>query len=119
MKAIDIVKRRLSIDDVDAKFYVALAEAQVRQSLHLSETDDVSEYFFQIADIAVLSYQRDMSTKNTQSTLGYKSTSFSEGSVSESFQAMDGATIVTTYETKIQDILNSLKRDDDGMVVFI
>lgn len=119
MKAIDIVKRRLSIDDVDAEFYVALAESLVRQSLHLSETEDVSEYLFQVSDIAVLSYQRDTSTKNTQSTLGYKSTSFSEGSVSESFQAMDGATIVTTYETKIQDILNSLKRDDDGMVVFM
>lgn len=118
MTPIDIVIKRTGMSADDAAFYVAMAETRVRAYLKLDSEADVTEYTFQIADIAVLYWQKDTSTKNSEATLGYTSSSFSEGGVSRSNAGMTGAAIQSTYDAAINDVLAGLD-GTGGLVVFL
>lgn len=118
MTAEEIITKRTDMSEEDAAFYVAMSEARVRAYLHLADDADVSAYTFQIADIAVLYWQKDTSTKQSTATLGYESTSFSEGGVSKSVSGMTGSAIQSMYDTAINDILAGLD-GSAGMVVFL
>lgn len=118
MTAEQIVIRRTGMSQADAEFYVALAEQKIREYLHLDAEADLSPYLMSTADIAVLYYQKDESTKNVSSSYGYKTESFSEGGVSESHGTMTGADIQTTYDSAINDVLAGLD-GTGGLVVFI
>ena len=118
MTAIEIVERRTEMGTADATFYVGLAEARVRSYLHLESDADVSAYTAQVVDIAVLLWQKDQSTKNTSSSLGYSRETFTEGGVSHSVASMNGSLILATYENAIVDVLNTLD-GINGQVVFL
>ena len=114
----EIVIKRTGMSAEDAAFYVAMAEARIRAYLDLTTEDDLTAYTFQIADIAVLYWQKDTSTKNSEATLGYASQSFSEGGVSKSQSGMTGAAIQTAYDEAINGVLADLK-GAAGLVVFL
>lgn len=116
MKAIHIVMKRTGLVEDDASYYVCLAESRVRLFLELTPLADLSQYMFEIADIATLMYQMDASVKQTEDSLGYKSKSFSEGGVSVSSSGLTGSEIRQSYDDEIQEILNRLKGTE---VVFL
>lgn len=119
MTAIEILMRRSDISEEDAAYYVDMAESRVCLFLKIDKSSaDISAYLFSIADIATLMYQMDASIKNTKSTLGYSSRSFSEGGVSTSGSGMTGADIRVTYESEINQILNNLD-NNAGKVRFL
>lgn len=117
MTSADIVKKRSTMPEDSVDFYVSLAESMVRQYLGLDDTADISPYSVQIADIAILLWQKDESNKNISSSLGYQSESFSEGNVSTSHTLMTGASIGSSYDESIDYILSGLT--SGGKVVFI
>lgn len=114
MTAIEIVMRRTGMSQEDAEFYVAMAEARIRSYLHLGDEADLSSYVFATADIAVLYYQKDQSNMNLSKSYGWNSESFTEGGVSTSHNLMNGATVQSTYDNAINDVLIGL--DSDGGV---
>lgn len=117
MTAIDIVIKRTNMSESDAAFYVSMAEMKVRQYLDLDDTASLERYTFSIADIAVLYYQYDESSKNAGHSLGFSSHSFTEGSVSESVSMMTGAEVSSVYIAQIDDVLSQISQD--RMVYFI
>lgn len=121
MTATEIVIRRTGMSQVDAEFYVAMAEARVRAYLNLEDGADLSSYTFAIADIGVLYWQKDQSVSNLSKSYGYSTESFSEGGVSTSHGLMNGATVQSTYDTAINDILAGLDTNGAGaqVVVFL
>lgn len=119
MTAKEIVIRRTGMSEDDAEFYISMAEQRVIDYLHLPSDADLTPYTLPIADIAVLYYQRDESNKNLAATLGYTTVSFSEGSVSESHGTMTGASVNSTYDDAILDVLNGINDESAGMVVFL
>lgn len=118
MTAIEIVKKRTGCSPEDAEFYVLMADAKVRTYLSLEDTADITPYTVQIADIAVLYFQRDTGTKQSTAILGYSSQSFSEGGVKKSVAVRTGAEMQTIYDRAVDDILLSLN-GNAGTVVFL
>ena len=109
MDAQTLIIKRTGMSVEDADFYEDYAEAAIRSYLHLDTTADMSAFLFSVVDLAVIYWQRDNATKNSATTLGYKSHSFSEGQVSESVSGADGSTIYESYQEAIDDILSGLK----------
>ena len=116
--ATQMIMHRTRISEDDAAYYVNLAEMRIRDFLGLGESSPLDSYLFGIVDIATLMYQADTATKNSESSLGFKSESMSEGGVSKSCTAYTGSEIRETYETEIRNVLESLV-NDAGKVVFI
>lgn len=107
-RAIDMMLRRTDISEDDARYYVDLAIERVCDYLKLHESDDIGTYVSGIVSIAVLMYQSDVACKNSNSSLGYKSESVSEGGISKSVTTYTGAEISYEYERQISDILAGL-----------
>lgn len=118
MTAQELVIKRTGMSQEDADFYVELASERVRTYLHLDSEADLSAYTFQIADIAVLYWQRDQSTVQSQATLGYNRESFQEGNVRHTIANMTGSAIYATYDEAVIAVLATLD-GMDGIVTFI
>lgn len=115
MTAIEIFTRRTGVtDQSDIDFYIEMAETRIRSYLGLEETEDISTYMFSIAEIAVLYWQQDQSSTAITSSFGYESESFQEGSVRHTIKSASGASIRSTYEQAIIDVLGQLdyKKND-------
>lgn len=117
-KAVDMVLRRTDIIEDDAKYYIDLAELKIRNYLKLAADETLEQYLFNIVDIAVLMYQSDAANKSAGSSLAYKSESMSEGGVSHSVTAYNGAEIHGIYDAKINEILEQLN-SSIGQVMFL
>ena len=117
-KAVDMVLRRTDIIEDDAKYYIDLAELKIRSYLKLAADETLEQYLFNIVDIAVLMYQSDVANKSAGSSLAYKSESMSEGGVSHSVTAYNGAEIHGIYDAKINEILEQLN-SSIGQVMFL
>lgn len=118
MTALDIIKKRTGLEEEDAQYYEAMAEARIASYLNI-EGADLSIYMFQVADIAVLYFQQDTATQNSAMTLGYVSHSFSEGGVSETLTGATGQAIWDTYSRAIDDVLATLENSRTGVVRFL
>lgn len=114
-KAVDMLLRRTDMNEDDARYYADLSIERIREYLRLSESEDIGTYVSGIVSIAVLLYQSDVSCKNSNPSLGYKSESVSEGGISKSVTTYTGAEISAGYERQISDILASL----DGGIRFL
>lgn len=117
--ALEMVMKRTGLSAEDATYYVTLAEARVRSYLGLQQTASLDNYALQIADIAVLYWQRDTSEANSGASLGYSSERFQEGQMSETHTAMTGSVIWQTYERGILDILHTLNADEQAFGVAV
>ena len=91
--------------------YIEMAEQAVREYLNYGEGDSLEAYVYSIGEIDVLLYQRDMAVAamSTQ-TAGVKSESFAEGAVSVRSDYLTPADMATSYDSKVQTVLNSLSR---------
>lgn len=120
MTAEQIFQKRTGASNEDTEYYIELADTRVMHYLSLDAGADLSPYMLQIADIAVLYYQRDTSEKNTQGALGYSSESFSEGGVSESHAVMNAKVVKDSFDSSIDEVLATLDQDPGtaGKVVF-
>ena len=108
MTAKEIVQKRMpTMSEEDVDFYIDMAETRVRGYLG-DETADLAKYSLQIADIAILYYQKDTSNNNAAKTLGYSREVFREGAVSAEKAGMTGASVQSTYDKAIDDLLLNL-----------
>jgi len=118
MTAEEIVIKRTGMSQEDAEFYVGMAEQKVRTYLGLDDEADVSAYTFQIADIAVLYWQKDQSTLQSKFSLGYSRESFQEGSVRHTQAAMTGSAIFASYDAAVIAVLDTLD-GTAGEIIFM
>lgn len=117
MTAETIVARRANISEDEAIYYVQLAGMRVRERLGLEANDPLSRYTFQLADIAVLYWQKDQATRQSAGSVGFESVSVSEGGVKKTVSSLNGSYVVKTYDGAIDDILDSISGNDK--VVFL
>lgn len=110
--ALEMVMRRTGLSAEDASYYVTLAEARVRSYLGLRNNANIDDYVMQVADIAVLYWQRDTSDVNSGASLGYSSERFQEGQMSETHTTMTGSAIWATYERSILEVLHTIGQDE-------
>lgn len=121
MTAVEMMMKRMGLNEDTAAYYVDIAENRVLIYLDANKRPapkthkkkhDIDEYMrkhvFKIFEIASLYYQMDQSTKNAESSLGYSSHSYSEGGVSVSETGMTGSKITDEYEHRILNVLHNL-----------
>ena len=114
-----IFEKRTGASPEDTTFYLELADSRIRDFLGLDPEADISQYYLQESDIAVLYYQRDTSEQNMKWSLGFSSDKFTEGQMSESHELLNASVVSGQFETSILEILQSLTQDEHtiGMAV--
>lgn len=119
MTAEQIFQKRTGASPEDVEFYIELADGRIRGYLGLDPEADISQYFMQEADIAVLYWQRDTSEQNMKWSLGFSADKFTEGQMSESHELLNASVVSGQFETSILEILQSLTQDEHtiGMAV--
>lgn len=117
-QVVQMLMHRTRMNEDDASYYADLSQLRIRNFLSLTESDPLDDYLFGIVDIATLMYQLDISLQHTESSLGYKSESVSEGGISKSISTMAGSEVRAAYETEIENALENLK-GDAGKVKFL
>ena len=117
--AAQIVARRTGASPEDVAFYLELADGRIRDFLGLDPSADISQYYLQESDIAVLYYQRDTSEQNMKFSLGFSADKFTEGQMSESHELLNASVVSGQFETSILEVLQSLNQDEHtiGMAV--
>lgn len=112
MTAAEIIALRTGADEDTAGEYASLAGLKVREFLRYEEDDDITRFTSTVADVGVLYYQRDtqVSALSGTAATGLKSSSFSEGNVSESKSYLTAGDLFEMYDTRADKVLDGIKR---------
>lgn len=107
MDAMKIMRHYLG-DTTNARFYIELAENEVRNYLNIPEDEDIGQFSHVIGEVGVLLYKRDETIEKASQNAGTQSESYSEGGVSESIKYKDIESIHQDYQDAIKKKLNTL-----------
>lgn len=117
MGVVQDIMRRTGADQSEAELYAEKARRLIeRRCTGITWTEDVTDAQ---ADIAVLLWQRDTAGLNLVSTLGLASESFSEGGVSVKTTTASGSSILSSYNSQVEDIIATLKGQSKAQVRFL
>ena len=111
-----IVLRTGEQDYIKAERYAKIAELKVREFLRYGADESVSRFASTVAEIGIQLYQKDKQTM----TLGgsaLRSSSFSEGNVSESKTYLTASDLIDSYDVQIGNLLDGIKRYRRARVV--
>lgn len=125
MTANEIVKFKTGLeDDAVVKNLVKMAEARIRYYLGYNEMDEIPFAVIPAADIAVMLYQESQATQKAvtdgaEGNSPVKSESFSEGGISTSYTYESATEQTEAFESRIANILDTLKVYQKGRVMFL
>lgn len=111
-----IVLRTGEQDYIKAERYAKIAELKVREFLRYNEEESVSRFASTVAEIGIQLYQRDRQAE-TLGDSALRSSSFSEGNVSESKTYLTASDLVASYDAQVGNLLDGIKRYRRARVV--